>query len=116
MLPYQCSEFSYVSPSNPVIQQNQIVCACVTVKRGIPDKLPNGDIGNCSNYRGEIDPLLSDQQARLRSNRSCMDQIATLRIIVEQSLEWNSSLNNNFVDYEKAFDSMNYGHRYYITA
>ncbi|VDP44917.1 unnamed protein product [Schistosoma margrebowiei] len=38
--------------------------------------------------------------------RSCTDQIATLRIIVEQSIEWNSSLYINFIDYEKAFDSM----------
>ncbi|VDO63652.1 unnamed protein product [Schistosoma margrebowiei] len=34
------------------------------------------------------------------------DQIATLRIIVEQSTEWNSSLYINFIDYEKAFDSV----------
>ncbi|VDP45829.1 unnamed protein product [Schistosoma margrebowiei] len=38
--------------------------------------------------------------------RSCTDQIATLRIIVEQSIEWNSSLNINFIDYEKVFDSV----------
>ncbi|VDO86660.1 unnamed protein product [Schistosoma mattheei] len=34
------------------------------------------------------------------------DQIATLRIIVEQSVEWNSTLYINFTDYEKAFDSV----------
>ncbi|VDO54153.1 unnamed protein product [Schistosoma margrebowiei] len=38
--------------------------------------------------------------------RSCTDQIATLWIIVEQSIEWNSSLYINFIDYEKAFDSV----------
>ncbi|VDP50304.1 unnamed protein product [Schistosoma margrebowiei] len=38
--------------------------------------------------------------------RSCTDQIATLRIIVEQSIEWNSSLYINFIDYKKAFDSV----------
>ncbi|VDO51651.1 unnamed protein product [Schistosoma margrebowiei] len=38
--------------------------------------------------------------------RSCTDQIATLRIIVQQSVEWNSSLYINFIDYEKAFDSV----------
>ncbi|VDP32908.1 unnamed protein product [Schistosoma margrebowiei] len=38
--------------------------------------------------------------------RSCTDQIATLRIIVEQSVEWNSSLYINFIDYEKAFDNV----------
>ena len=30
----------------------------------------------------------------------------TLRIIVKQSIEWNSSLHVNFVDYENAFDSL----------
>jgi len=54
--------------------------------------------------KGEIDPWLRDQQAGFRPNRSCVDQIATLRIIVE-----HSSLYINFVDYEKAFDSINRG-------
>ncbi|VDO82480.1 unnamed protein product [Schistosoma curassoni] len=33
-------------------------------------------------------------------------EAATLRIIVEQSIEWNSSLYINFIDCEKAFDSV----------
>ena len=41
-----------------------------------------------------------------RKDRSCTDQIAALRIIIEQSLEWNTSLFLNFVDFEKAFDSL----------
>jgi hypothetical protein len=32
--------------------------------------------------------------------------IAALRIMIEQSLEWNTSLFLNFVDFEKAFDSL----------
>jgi hypothetical protein len=35
-----------------------------------------------------------------------MAQIAALRIIIEQSLESNTSLFLNFVDFEKAFDSL----------
>nr|KAG5701641.1 hypothetical protein BaRGS_019330 [Batillaria attramentaria] len=50
-----------------------------------------------------VDPMLRDQQAGFRRNRSCADQIASLRIIVEQSLEWNSPLNINFID---CFDSV----------
>ena len=91
-------------------------------------KLPKkGDLGNCSNYRGitllsipgkvfnrvlldrikdAVDAQLRDNQAGFRKNRSCIDQIATLRIIIEQSIEWNSSLFVNFIDYEKAFDSV----------
>jgi len=36
-----------------------------------------------------------------------MTQIATLRIIIVQSLEWHSSFYIKFVDYEKAFDNIN---------
>ena len=50
-----------------------------------------------------VDPHLRDHQAGFRKNRSCADQIVTPRIILEQSLKWNSSL---YVDYEKAFDSV----------
>nr|KAG5688191.1 hypothetical protein BaRGS_027786 [Batillaria attramentaria] len=64
-------------------------------KEGIIIKLPKkGDLRDCSNYRGIM--LLS-----------VPGKIASLRIIVEQSLEWNSPLYINFIDYEKAFDSVN---------
>ncbi|VDP32720.1 unnamed protein product [Schistosoma margrebowiei] len=53
-----------------------------------------------------VDAQLLDQRAGFRKDRSCTDQIATLLIIVEQSIEWNSSLYINFIDYEKAFDSV----------
>ncbi|VDO60218.1 unnamed protein product [Schistosoma curassoni] len=56
-----------------------------------------------------VDAQLPDQQAGFREDRSCTDQITTLRIIVEQSDEWNSSLYINFIDYEKAFDSIDRG-------
>ena len=97
-------------------------------KEGHLIKLPKkGDLSNCNNYRGItllsvpgkvfnrvilnrlkniLDPQLREEQAGFRQNRSCTDQIATLRIIVEQSLEWNSPLYINFIDYEKAFDSV----------
>ena len=35
-----------------------------------------------------VDPQLRDNQAGFRKNRSCTDQIATLRIIIVQSIEW----------------------------
>ena len=56
--------------------------------------------------KDEIDTKFRDQQAGFRKDRSCVDQIATLRIIIEQSCEWNSPLFVNFVDFEKAFDSV----------
>ncbi|CAI2732166.1 unnamed protein product [Schistosoma spindalis] len=97
-------------------------------KEGHLIKIPKkGDLRKCENYRGitllsipskvfnrvllnrmkdAVDAQLRDQQAGFRKDRSCTDQIATLRIIVEQSIEWNSSLYINFIDYEKAFDSV----------
>ena len=86
-----------------------------------------GDLRNCDNYRGisllsvpgkvlnrvvlerlrvAVDPNLRENQAGFRKGRSRTDQIATLRIIIEQSIEWNSALFVNFIDLEKAFDSL----------
>lgn len=53
-----------------------------------------------------IDRVMRDEQAGFRKDRFCIDQIATLRIIVEQTIEWSSSLYVLFVDFEKAFDSL----------
>ena len=47
-----------------------------------------------------LDQKLREEQAGFWAGWSCMDQIATLRIIVEQSLEWQSSLYINFIDFE----------------
>ena len=52
----------------------------------------------------EVDRLLREEQAGFRKERSCTDHIATLRLIVGQSLEWNYLLYITFVDFEKAFD------------
>ncbi|VDP73970.1 unnamed protein product [Schistosoma mattheei] len=56
-----------------------------------------------------VDAKLRDQQAGFRKDRSCTGQIAILRIIIEHSVEWNSSLYINFIDCEKAFDSVDRG-------
>ena len=53
-----------------------------------------------------VDAKFRDHQAGFRKDRSCTDQIATMRIIVDSSMEWDSSLHLNFVDYEKAFYSL----------
>ena len=58
-----------------------------------------------------VDSKLRNNQAGFRAGMSwCTDQIATLRIILEQCQELNTSLYVNFIDYSKAFDSVeNYG-------
>ena len=97
--------------------------------RGILVKLPKkGDTSLCENWRGitllsvvsklitrimlermkkQLDKILRENQAGFRANRSCNDQITTLRIIIEQSEEFNASLLTTFVDFEKAFDKLN---------
>ncbi|VDO78404.1 unnamed protein product [Schistosoma mattheei] len=97
-------------------------------KEGRLIKIPmHGDLSKRGNYRGItllstpgnvfnrvllnrmkdfIDARFRDQQAGFCKDRSCTDQIVRLRIIVEQSAEWNSSLYIDFIDYERAFDSM----------
>ena len=97
-------------------------------KEGLIIKISKkGDLNECDYYRGTmllsvlgkvlnrvllermkdaVDLTLRDNQAGFRKNRSCADQIASLRIIIEQSLEWNSPLYINFIDFEKAFDSV----------
>ena len=58
--------------------------------------------------RVHVDGKLREEQAGFRNGRSCADQIATLRIIIEQSIEFQTSLYLNFVDLEKAFDSIDH--------
>ena len=97
-------------------------------KIGYMVKLPKkGDLSLCNNWRGimllsvpskiltrvilerlkeALDKKLRPEQAGFRKERSCTDHIATLRIIIEQSIEWQSPLFKTFVDFEKAFDSV----------
>lgn len=91
-------------------------------------KLPKkGDLTLCNNWRGimllsvpskimtriildrlksAIDEKLRTEQAGFRQDKSCTDHIATLRIIIEQAIEWQTPLYVTFVDFERAFDSI----------
>jgi hypothetical protein len=53
-----------------------------------------------------INLRLRKEQAAFRPNRSCIDQINTLRIITEQCIEWSSHLYTVFVNFEKAFNTI----------
>nr|KAG5689255.1 hypothetical protein BaRGS_006375 [Batillaria attramentaria] len=97
-------------------------------KKGHLVKLPKkGDLSSCSNWRGimllsipgkvltriilerlktALDKTLREEQAGFRNDRSCTDNIATMRIIIEQSLEWQTPLYSTFADFQKAFDSV----------
>ena len=91
-------------------------------------KLPKkGDLSNCNNWRGitllsipskafsrilidriktAVDKRLRKEQAGFRKGKSCCDQIFVLRNIIEQCTEWQRQLIINFIDFEKAFDSI----------
>ena len=54
-----------------------------------------------------MDEKLREEQAGFRERKKpYTDHIATLRIIIEQSIGWQSPLYINFIDFEKAFDSV----------
>ncbi|KAK7101726.1 hypothetical protein V1264_020063 [Littorina saxatilis] len=96
--------------------------------KGIIIKLPKkGALNDCNNWRGitllsvpskilakiiiqrisdSVDKTLRKEQAGFRKNRGCMDQIFALRNIIEQCTEWQRQLYINFVDFQKAFDSV----------
>lgn len=95
---------------------------------GLLVKIPKkGDLTLCGNWRGitllsiaskiltkvilnriqsVVDERLRKEQAGFRRNKSCVDMINTLRIIIEQSAEYQTPLYLTFVDFEKAFDSL----------
>ena len=109
---------------------------CVWNNNNIPDdwskgsiiKIPKkGALNNCNNWRGitllsipskilakiiinristATDEYLREEQAGFRKGRGCTDQIFVLRNIIEQCTEWQRQLYINFVDFQKAFDSI----------
>ena len=95
---------------------------------GLIVKLPKkGDLSYCGNWRGitllsltskvfsriifkrlleTVKEHLRPEQAGFLPGRSCAEHIFILRQILEQSNEWNDTIYANFVDFEKAFDSL----------
>ena len=69
----------------------------------VPGKILNRVVLNI--LKPIVDARLRDHQASFRKDRSYTDQIATLRITVEQFMECDSSLYINFADCDKALDS-----------
>ena len=87
-----------------------------------------GDLSLMTNYRGislmsiaakvynkillnrirpHVDPLLRSNQAGFRPGRSCAQQIHILRRVMEGFNEYHLPLTVTFVDFKKAFDSIN---------
>ncbi len=87
-----------------------------------------GDKSACDNYRGisllsvpgkvytmllynrmksAIDKALSEHQCGFRPGRGCVDQIFSVRRIMEMAGEFNRPLHVCFIDLKKAYDSVN---------
>ena len=87
-----------------------------------------GDKKICDNYRGIfllvvtkklfsrvvlnriqtiVDEQLLERQAGFRANRSTIEQIFSLRIVMEKYKEYNKPLHMCFIDIQKAYDSVN---------
>ena len=86
-----------------------------------------GNLADCNNWRGvtllsvpgkafclmilnrikeSVDDLVREEQAGFRANRSCSDQIFTLRRILEKCLSMNSPVAASFIDFKKAFNCL----------
>lgn len=53
-----------------------------------------------------VDAVLRSNQAEFRANKSCVDEISTLRVIIDQSFEWQSTFYATFIDFQKGFYSI----------
>ena len=92
---------------------------CQTAKKG--------NLKQCKNWRGitllsvvskvmgrividrirtGVESKLRKEQADFQPGRGTIEQIFILRNIIEKSIEWQSSLYVNFIDFERAFDSV----------
>jgi len=90
----------------------------------IPKK---GTLSDCNNWRGitllslpskiffkvivkrlslAVNEVLRQEQAGFRKGRGCAEHIFSLRNIIEQCHEWQRGLYINFIDFQKAFDSV----------
>ena len=86
-----------------------------------------GDLKECSNYRTislichaskillklfndrlspSINKHISEEQAGFRANRSTIEKIFCLRMLAEKTTEYDKKLQNCFIDFQKAFDSV----------
>ena len=97
-------------------------------RRSLIVKIPKkGNLTICDNYRGisllsvpskifcrilidrikmGVDEKLRQEQSGFRQGRGTLEQIFTLRNILEQCMEWQAPIYVNFVDFRKAFDSV----------
>ena len=54
----------------------------------------------------QLEPHLSEEQARFRKDRSTIHQILALRLIAEKAKRQGKKIYNCFIDFQKAFDTV----------
>lgn len=55
-----------------------------------------------------LEPQLRENQVDSRTDKTYVDNINTLRFMIEQSAKWSSPLCMMFIDFRCAFDSIKY--------
>ena len=53
-----------------------------------------------------VDKVLREEKCSFRKGRGCINQIFTLRLIIEKCLSCQTHLVLSFIDYEQAFNSV----------
>ena len=72
---------------------------------GVPEKVFRKVLRRRLAERAEL--LLRENSCGFRSGRGCVDQVFTLRVLVEKAREFNTPVYLCFVDLKKAYDSVN---------
>ena len=76
-------------------RDNVAVCSGKIMGRMIIDRIRKG-----------VERRLRKEEAGCRKGRGTTDQVFILRNIIEQANEWQATLYLNFIDFEKALDSI----------
>ena len=127
-----------VAGGEAVARELHYLCNKAWLESRIPDEwtkstlvvIPKkGDLSLCSNYRTialmnhvckilmlillerlktQIEPYIADTQAGFRKDHSTMQQILILRLIAQEAKKKNKLIFNNFIDFQKAFDTVNH--------
>jgi hypothetical protein len=117
-------------------ETHRLIC-CIWNKEKLPQQwkesiivpiYEQGDKTDCNNYRGisflstaykiltniilarltpYMNEIIGDHQCGFRRNVSTMDQILYIRQILEKKWEYNGTVQQLFIDFKKAYDSIN---------
>ena len=92
-------------------------------KKGLFKVFKKGDLRECNNWRGvTLLPVINKifcrillEQIKKGVDKKLQKEQAGLSLYLEQANEWRASLYAHFVDFEKAFDSVQYSKKLWDT-